>query len=66
MQRSVEKGFKDTEKGKYETDFILIQQDLLKFNYQNNPAAYYQCAHKLLALIENLETSQKSSDINVS
>jgi hypothetical protein len=40
---------------KYESDLMQIQQDLLKFDKKTNCTAYYACAHKILALIQDLE-----------
>jgi lipopolysaccharide export LptBFGC system permease protein LptF len=40
---------------RHETDYQQIQQDLMKFNKTNNPTAYYAAAHKVLALILDLE-----------
>jgi len=40
---------------KYESDFMQIHQDLLKFDQKMNASAYYGCCHKILALIENME-----------
>jgi hypothetical protein len=52
-QRSFHPDFKG--KLKHESDFMQIQQDLIKFDRRSNPTAYYSCAHKILALIEDLE-----------
>ena len=41
---------------RHESDFMQIQQDLIRFDKKSNPTAYYACAHKILALIEDLET----------
>jgi hypothetical protein len=51
--RSLEPEFKQNLK--HQSDFMQIQQDLIKFNKDMNPAAYYACAHKILALIEDLD-----------
>ena len=52
-KRSHEPDFKN--KLQHESDFMQIQQDLIKFDRKTNPTAYYNCAHKILALIEDLE-----------
>lgn len=53
LRRSHEPGFKKTLQ--HESDFMQIQQDLINFTKTSNPTAYYKCAHKILALIEDLE-----------
>jgi hypothetical protein len=55
ITRSHEPGFRKSLQ--HETEFMQIQQDLLNFTKKNNPTAYYKCAHKILALIEDLERS---------
>lgn len=55
LRRSHEPGFKKSLQ--HEADFMLIQQDLINFTKTSNPTAYYKCAHKILALIEDLENS---------
>ena len=57
VRRSHEPDFKD--KLKHESDFMQIQQDLIKFNRQSNCTAYYRCAHKLIALIQDLECHEE-------
>jgi hypothetical protein len=52
------------EKLKHESDFLQIQQNLLKFNELNNPKFYFECAHKVLALIEDLEITYSDRDRN--
>ena len=42
-------------KTKYESDLMQVQQDLLKFDKKTNCTAYYACAHKIIAMIEDLE-----------
>jgi hypothetical protein len=54
QRRSCEADFQKSLK--HESDFLQIQQDLIRFDKKNNPTAYYACAHKILALIEDLET----------
>jgi hypothetical protein len=56
-RRSFEPNFK--EKLKFETDLMQIQQDLIKFDKRSNPTGYYACAHKILALIEDLERASR-------
>jgi hypothetical protein len=50
-KRSFEPDFKD----KYDNDFMQIQQDLIRFDKKMNATAYYACAHKILALILDME-----------
>lgn len=52
------------ERMKHETDFMQIQQNLLKFNEMNNPKFYFECAHKVLALIEDLEINYSNRNRN--
>lgn len=47
---------------KHQSDFMQIQQDLLKFNKDSNPSAYYICAHKVLALIEDLDFQEQERE----
>lgn len=52
------------ERMKHESDFMQIQQNLLKFNEMNNPKFYFECAHKVLALIEDLEINYSNRNRN--
>jgi hypothetical protein len=57
--RSFEPDFK---KGlNHEVEFMQIQKDLMNFNKDTNPAAYYGCVRKVLALIEDLDTSYREA-----
>ena len=49
---------------KHESDYMQIQQNLLKFNEQSNPKFYFECAHKVLALIEDLELNYGNRNRN--
>ena len=59
-RRSHDPEFK--QKLKYESDFMQIQQDLIKFDKRTNSTGYYACAHKILALIEDLEMNTTSEN----
>lgn len=48
----------------HQSDFLHIQQDLLRFNKDCNPSAYYACARKILALIEDLDTYYVNKEID--